>query len=318
MNIYGNQKNMNLIRVMKKNQHLPHACLFTGEKGSGRKTLANYFAMTALCNEENAPCGTCRSCRKILNGVHPDLIPVEHSGKKMGFSIDTVREVCKDAVIAPNDGNKKIYLFSDADAIGIPAQNALLKLTEEPPEHVILLFTCENQHTFLTTMLSRMMLFSVCPCTPGETYQSLLEHGCSPADAQRASQVYRTNIGLALAWLEDPKMQEMTSHASSLTMAVAQRKPYEILRILSLYEKDRLRAAAFLKLMREQFRDALIIKYQADALTGCDRLSAQALSAVLTINRAEQLCQELQSAYEALNANVSVKLVLAALGGNLL
>ncbi len=319
MKIYGNDKNLEFIRKMKQNGHLPHACLFYGEHGSGRKTLANYFAMTVLCTEQNAPCGVCRNCQKILRGVHPDLIPVEHSGKKQGFSVDTVREVCRDAIVAPNDSDRKIYLFSDCDAIGIPAQNTLLKLTEEPPEHVLLLFTAVSKSTFLETMLSRMAQIAVCPCKPEECREALLSHGCTPEEAQSAVQsTGGRNIGFALRWTEDTALQETIRQTAALTSAVAQRNQYEILRILSEFEKDRSRTEEFLHLLMLQFRDACALRSGSSFLTGCDRRSAELLAQMLTASRAVRLCEAVQKASEALHANVSIKLALASLGGSLL
>ena len=318
--IYGNDKNLHLIQAMRQNQHIPHACLFYGEKGSGRKMLAQYFAMTVFCTGDNAPCGTCQHCHKLLHNSHPDFIPVEHSGKKQGFSVETVREICRDAIIAPNDSHKKIYLFADCDNISIPVQNTLLKLTEEPPEHVLLLFTAVSKNAFLGTMLSRMMQIAVSPCTPDDCLSALIqEHDVPPENAQRA--VYATggrNIGLALQWLESSAMQEMTRQVSALTLAAAQRNQYEILRILSGYEKDRIQAEEFLRLLLKQFRDACAIKYGSDTLTGCDRQSAQALSQMLTAGKALRLYEAIQNAYDALHANVSLKLIFASLGGKLL
>jgi DNA polymerase-3 subunit delta' len=317
--IYGNDKNLNLMQSMKRNQHLPHACLFYGEKGSGRKTLAQYFAMTVLCSEENAPCGQCRNCQKILHGSHPDLIFAEHSGKKSGFSVDTVREICRDAVVAPNDSDKKIYIFTDCDNISISAQNTLLKLTEEPPEHVLLVFTAVSESAFLGTMLSRMMRIAVCPCKPEECRNALIEKDYSPENAEKAvSATGGRNIGLALAWLENPDFQEMTRQASAFTLAVAYRNQYEMLQILSGYEKDRSQAEAFLKLLLVQFRDACMLRYENSDLLGCDKSSAQVLSKTLTSSGAVRYYQGIQNACEALQANVSTKLVLASLGGQLL
>lgn len=317
--IYGNDSNLNLIQNMYQNHHIPHACLFYGEKGSGRKTLAEYFAMTVFCSEENAPCGQCRNCQKVLKGIHPDFISVEHSGKKQGFSVETVREICRDAIVAPNDSNRKIYLFADCDNISIQAQNTLLKLTEEPPEHVLLLFTSVSKSAFLGTMLSRMMQISTYPCSQEECIQALTqEHAFPLEEAKKAvSATGGRNIGLALEWLENPDWQEMTRQASALTLAVAQRNQYEILRILSGYEKDRIQAEVFLKLLLKQFRDAYALRCETSQLLGCDSSSVRILSENMTASRAIRLYQSIQNACEALQANVSVKLVLASLGGQL-
>lgn len=316
--IYGNDENLKLIRNMKNHGHIPHACLFYGEAGSGRKTLARYFAMTMLCTGEHAPCGICKNCQKILHNTHPDFISVPHSGKKQGFSVETIRNICCDAIVAPNDHDKKIYLFADCDTISIPAQNTLLKLTEEPPEHVLLVFTSVSRQAFLDTMLSRMMQIAVRPCSRETCRTALIqEYACKPDEADKAVQA-ADNIGTALQWLENPAMQEMTRQVSAFTTALAQRKQYTMLHILSGYEKDRIQAETFLRLLNLQLRDACMLKYDKTLLTGCDRQSAEQLSRILTPSRAVSLYEAVQSAGEALQASVSVRLVLSALCGSLL
>lgn len=323
--IYGNDPVLALIRTMRERDRIPHAALFFGEKGMGRKTLARYFAMTALCTGEHAPCGECPSCRKILQDdldevhPHPDVIWVEHSGKKLGFSVDTVRRICKDAIVAPNDGERKVYIFADCDNMDIRAQNTLLKLTEEPPPHVLLLFTAEHRNAFLVTMLSRMMPIAVRPCTPEECREALIsQHDCNPGDADRAIAACGGNIGRCLQWLEDDAMQDMTAQAAALTKAIAEGEQYEILRIFAGYENDRVKAAELLRQLDLQLRDALVIRYAADSRIGTDWNSAAALAGFLTAPRARRLHEAVQDAYDAIQANVSVKLALAALGGELI
>lgn len=313
--IYGNDALLRLIRTMAERRRIPHACLLYGEKGTGRRTIARYLAMAALCEEPEKPCGKCRSCRKILHHVHPDVICVEHSGKTNGFSVETIRSVCKDSIVAPNDGEHKIYLFEDCDRMDVRPQNTLLKLTEEPLQHVLLIFTAEHKGVFLDTMLSRMMPLAVRPCTPEICEQALLAKGCSPEDAALAARVCKGNIGRAEEWLHSEKMQEMTKHIAALTLAMAKRSSYEILRILYLYEKDRRAAMEFLKLLDLQLRDAAAIRFLPDSRTGCDPDSAAELSRTLSIKRSLQLHEAVQEAYAALRANVSPKLALSALGG---
>lgn len=324
MTIYGNDPVLSLIRTMAARDRIPHASLIYGERGRGRKTIARYFAMTALCTGEHAPCGACPSCRKLMQDTdtvhpHPDFIWVEHSGKKQGFSVETVRGICKDAIVAPNDGERKVYLFADCDSMDIRAQNTLLKLTEEPPPHVLLLFTAEHRNVFLETMLSRMMPLAVRPCTPEECRTALTaDHGIAPADADRAVAACGGNIGMALAWLHDEGMQAMTQSIAAATNAVADGRLYDLLCILAGYEKDRIRAAEFVRLLDLQVRDAAMLRCGGTASEGCDRRSAAHLAEGLSVPRSRRMHEMLQSSYEALQANVSTKLVLAALGGSLL
>lgn len=315
--IYGNDSALRLIRTMAQNGQIPHACLIHGEQGMGRKTLARYLAMAALCTGTGKPCGTCSSCRKVMQDIHPDLLWVEHSGKRQGFSVETVRGICRDAIVAPNDGDCKVYIFADCDTMDVRAQNTLLKLTEEPPSHVLLLFTAVHRNVFLETMLSRMMQLAVCPCTPEDCRTALLAQGCTAQDAERAAAVCGGNIGRCLEWLNSEEMQTMTTQAGALTAAIAGRRSYEILQILAGYEKDRQTAMEFIRLLDFQLRDALAFKYTQTYRTGCDEQSAQTLSQVLSLQRAEQLHRAIQETYEALQANVSPRLALAALGGQL-
>ncbi len=316
--IYGNDANLALIRSMAQRDHLPHACLFHGEKGRGRRTLALYFAMAALCTGGEAPCGTCSSCRKLLGGIHPDLLEVEHSGKKLGFSVETIRAICKDAIVVPNDGARKVYLFTDCDSMDVRAQNTLLKLTEEPPAHVLLLFTAAHPGVFLETMVSRMVPIAVRPCTAAECREALVSDGIEPEQAQLAAEACGGNIGRAKEWLASGSMQEMTRDIAALTEAITKRSGYEMLRILSRYEKDRHTASEFVRLLDLQLRDALVQKYNPENRIGCDGTTAAALARHLTASRSERLHRAVQDTHEALQASVSPKLALAALGGCLL
>ena len=317
MTLYGKKAPAQLIRTMAARDRLPHAMLLYGEEGAGRRTLARYAAMAALCTGQDAPCGQCLSCRKILEGIHPDVMEVEHSGKLQGFSVDTVRRICRDAIVAPNDSARKVYLFTDCDRMDVRAQNTLLKLTEEPPPHVLLLFTARHRHALLETMRSRMVLVPVGLCTQEETRAALTRAGFDAPQADAAYEACGGNIGRCLRWLRDPAMQEMTANAARLTLSLARREPYEILRLLSLYEHDRQQACAFLLLLERQIRDALVMKYTDSALIGCDRTSAAALAEVITTERTRRALESVQEAYEAVQANVSIRLALAALGGAL-
>lgn len=315
--IYGNENTLHLMRTMVRNGKVPHACLIHGAAGMGKKTLAKYFAQTVLCTGAEKPCGECSSCRKILHDAHPDILWVEHSGKKQGFSVETVRTVCRESIVAPNDGERKIYIFADCDNMDIRAQNTLLKLTEEPPAHVLLLFTAADPQVFLETMRSRMMQMAVCPCTEEDCRKAILAQAHTSEQAERAAAICGGNIGKGLAWLDSEEMQAMTRQIGALTEAIAAKQSYEVLRILADYEKDAAQAAEFIRLLDLQLRDALILKYTQAHLTGCDRRSAQILSNGITLHRSEQLHRAVQEAHEALRANVSTKLVLAALGGEL-
>jgi DNA polymerase-3 subunit delta' len=152
---------------MKKSSRLPHSVIFSGEEGSGRKTVARYFAALLICEsptENNgviSPCGICRHCRRIISNTHPDFITPERSGKMMIYTRDTMRQIVADTAIMPNDTDRKIYFFPDFDNTAIESQNILLKVVEEPPGGVQFIFTVTEPQVLLTTILSRSVVIEV-------------------------------------------------------------------------------------------------------------------------------------------------------------
>ena len=106
-----------------------HAYILNGERGSGKKLLANLFSMSLQCQnrqEDGDACGKCQSCKQAVSGNHPDIIRVTHE-KPNTISVDDIREqVNNDIVIKPYSSKYKIYIIPDADMMSVQAQNALL------------------------------------------------------------------------------------------------------------------------------------------------------------------------------------------------
>ncbi|MCL2638667.1 MAG: hypothetical protein FWD48_09900 [Oscillospiraceae bacterium] len=129
-----------------------HAVCYVGEN---LDEFAQQKAKVILCNSGQAePCGVCNSCKKVQNSSHPDLIWVrEHKVKE-------VREVVATSVIRPNDGEFKVYIFTEADSMRAESQNALLKFTEEPPDYVKIIFTAKSPDLLLDTIKSRLVFIN--------------------------------------------------------------------------------------------------------------------------------------------------------------
>ena len=140
---------------------LAHAYILLSPSSEEREQTARRLAAAVLCSSRNGvPCGQCRDCRKVYDGIHPDLIRVarlmDDKGKKRReITIDQIRAVVADSVVLPNDAERKVYLIEDADTMNVPAQNAALKLLEEPPAGVYFLLCAANAETLLETVRSR-------------------------------------------------------------------------------------------------------------------------------------------------------------------
>ena len=131
-----------------------HCYLICGPEGSGKRTLARKIAAALQCTEETIPCGRCPSCRKVFSGNHPDLITVDDPEKKT-VSVELIRQLQADAYIRPNEGRHKVYLIPRAQDMTENAQNALLKLIEEPPAYAVFLLIADNADRLLPTVRSR-------------------------------------------------------------------------------------------------------------------------------------------------------------------
>lgn len=150
--LLGNERLKENLNNSLKNQHISHFYLISGPAGAGKHTLARLLAAAALCENTNAPCGVCHSCRKVLEGIHPDVITVEDPEHK-NVSVKLVRQAREDVFVRPNEGKHKIYIFPQE--LGLEGQNALLKILEEPPKYGVFLLLTDNPDKLLPTVRSR-------------------------------------------------------------------------------------------------------------------------------------------------------------------
>lgn len=138
-------------------QRLPHALILTGTQRDDALAplLAGY-----LCEKEGArrPCGLCAHCRKVQEGIHPDVI---FPDAREEMKVDDVRALRGDAYIRPNEGQCKIYVIRMAEKLNASAQNALLKLLEEGPPYLVILLLLPNPEALLPTLRSRCACLSL-------------------------------------------------------------------------------------------------------------------------------------------------------------
>ena len=146
---------LNLVRSGRR----PHTVIIEGDSKAERDNAALLLAASAVCTSEDKPCLRCNQCKKILDGLHPDmLVPQPSKRLKSGIiSLGELRdEFLSQASIKPNEADTKIYLFTDADRLlREDSQNTLLKIIEEPPQNILFIFTVEKAKALLSTVRSR-------------------------------------------------------------------------------------------------------------------------------------------------------------------
>ena len=157
---------------------LPHALLIEGIGLELNLDWAKSAAQAAVCSGDDKPCGECPGCVKAMKGIHPDIFMHTAPDKPAAFHIDIVRQVISDVYIKPNEADKKVYILGNAHSMTVQAQNALLKVLEEPPHYAVFILTAENRHRMLNTILSR----SVSVKATAETGGTADESGAMAAD----------------------------------------------------------------------------------------------------------------------------------------
>lgn len=133
-----------------------HAYIIWGGSERDRTELSEKLASAIVCGSSGKrPCLSCAHCQKSLRHIHPDIISVDRNQENRLIQIDQIRALREDASVMPNEAEKKVYIIKHAEAINIPAQNAMLKLLEEPPGSASFILVAENPAALLPTVRSR-------------------------------------------------------------------------------------------------------------------------------------------------------------------
>src|SRR5262245_39910451 len=203
--VVGHHRLIDLLKRSVGGGTLPPSLLFTGPSGVGKRLTAIAVAQTLNCQRQTTDasrlttdaCGECAACRRIARGAHPDVLVVE-PGDTGTIKIDQIRDVVDRANYRPFEGRRRVVVIDEADALVVPAQNALLKTLEEPPPSSVFILVTARPDALLATVRSRCPVLRFLPLEPEEVTAVLARHGRSDKDARAIAAGANGSVAQAL------------------------------------------------------------------------------------------------------------------------
>jgi DNA polymerase III subunit delta' len=198
--VRGHDRVVDDLRRSLSQGRFPHAFLFAGPEGVGKRTFALKLAQSLLCERvpEAAldPCEVCPACLQVKNGAHPDLLQVARPEEKHDLPISLIRELCLDLGLKPMHGTRRVAIVDDADDLNDEAANAFLKTLEEPPPGSVLILIGTSPEVQLDTIVSRCRVVRFDPLPEPELAALLVVQGVT-SDPVEAARLARLGEGSA-------------------------------------------------------------------------------------------------------------------------
>lgn len=301
-----------------------HAYLFAGLRGVGKYTTALSFAAVVNCEERDPDafedaCGTCRSCRKIDQGYHPDVVTIAPESGSTRIKIEQVREIQKSAAKQPHEGRYRMVLIDEAHEMTTEAANALLKTLEEPTARMRLILVTNQAHRLLETIISRCQQLRFSGLEPDDVRAILreeLREGDNveevPDDEtlQLAAAYGEGSVGRSLEIVTSG----MLERREELLRSVIERPAGRPAPLLDLAEDLADRAVdEELDVLKVLFRDLMLYRSTGDASRIVNRDLSETLSAFANRYSVEDLTDavdELLEAQQQIDRHVSPQFVL--------
>lgn len=319
-NILGQREPKRRLRRLLETDRLPHALLFSGPEGVGKRRTAEALAAALLCSSPAAghPCGTCESCRAFSRGIHPDFFFVvpEAVGKgARNIRIETMRALGSALARPPELAPRQVALIDDAQRMNEAAANSFLKTLEEPTGDVVFLLVTGMRAALLDTIVSRCLEIPFGPLALPELSEVLRRHGVEAEEAAALAALADGSAGRALALHAEGALRQR-EEAVSLLARLPQIPP------LSLWAEgkkwgalSREEAGEWLRSLRLTLRDVLALYGGAAPLysVGLEAPVAEIAARFSEARVFSMLADVKEAERRLLSSNVNIRLLVEAL-----
>jgi DNA polymerase III subunit delta' len=329
--VIGHEAAQAWLRRALQTDRLAHAYLITGPRSVGKRTFALEIAMAVNCLSPEVgdrPDRTCRQCRLIERGVHPDvrvvkraperrMIAMRASGAQREYA-DNVEFIQADAQLRPVMGRKKVYLIVYAEELAEDAGNRLLKTLEEPPGFVLFLLTAIERGGVLPTIASRCQELRLRPAPRAELATAL---EAMDVEAERAVQLAALaggRQGWAVNAARDPALfEQQRAFAQQLVEALRGSRVDRLMRARALSERwyghpDTVRET--LRVWMSWWRDVVLVQLgllnRIVHLEAAEQDALRAAAAMVSRDAATQATAAIQQTLADLDTNVNARLAL--------
>ncbi|MFC1877686.1 DNA polymerase III subunit delta' [Thermodesulfobacteriota bacterium] len=332
--IVDQEKPVRLLSNIIQKGKIPHALLFTGIEGVGKREAANVFAMACNClaatfpnqtfsdqgidhegeGRPPSPCGACKSCRKIISGNHPDVISIQP--EKDHIRIGQIRDLCHILAMKPYEARYRVVIISDAHTLNPGAGNALLKVLEEPPDRTVLVLTAYHLHDLLPTIASRCQHIRFNPISHDALTNVLVtKEGISAREADLLATLAKGSLTGALSLVASGWIEQRAWILRMVGKESSGQSPLDRVTTLLAFseklaqEKDRIENA--LEILKIWFRDLMIYQLSPDMVVNKDLShTLKRLSEETAMNDLILAYDAVQSAQEKINGNANPRLTL--------
>lgn len=315
--LYSNEENKRLISLLTAKGREPHSVIITGERGSGRRTLARYLAAALMCEEHSGkPCGKCKVCRMLEDNVHPDYITAQ-ANENGNYRLDDIRALVSDSVIKPNEGEFKVYVIPDFDRsvnTAVAVQNVLLKFIEEPPPHCVVILTSVTKEIFLPTVISRVLTLTTERCSKQDAERWLTLQGkYGQDDIIRAVSCCGGNFGQCVQFLEGKELPAAFEAAKEFCSGIIRRDEYMMLKALFSCDGQKAVLRQALIFTAEIMRGAVLISLGTVPDDCCWENGAKQLSQSISSMKAQSIYECVTDHIGRLAANCNQALTVNSL-----